>query len=328
MVRSSIPLSARPTKQSRKVAEEFKRATLALQLPKGIKVGALLIHGLTGEPNEMKPLAQALEQLGCTVEVPLLPGHGASYKELLKTGWQDWLDGARQSLNKLSETCDIVVVGGLCLGGLLPVLLALENAKVAGIVSLSPTIRYDGIMSSNWVQMFIPLVDLYPSFLGRKFYWTETMPFGLRDERLQRIIQKQFEAAGNGKSGNFRKYAGSLRQLDHLLKQIKKHAGEVTCPALIMHSMEDSVTGPYNPKTLHSWLSGTQDKSITWLQGCDHVLPLDLKKEEVAYHYASFVCRIAAAKASRFAQPQKRSFTRSSLRISTIASPAAQLVHS
>jgi carboxylesterase len=289
-----IPRSARPNEETRKVAAEFKEATLALKLPEGAKVGVLLIHGMTGLPSEMKPLAQTLEQLGCTVEVPMLAGHGAGPKELLATNWQDWLDCTRQSLKKLSKTCDQIVVGGLCLGGLLPVLLALEDAKVAGIVSLSPTIRYDGPTSSNWAQVFIPLVDLYPSFLGRTFYWTEELPFGLRDERLQRIILRQFEKEKKAKFNNFRKYAGSLRQLDHVIKVVKKRAPEVKCPTLIMHSTEDSVTGPYNPKTLYSWMASSKDKAIVWLEGCDHVLPLDLKKEEVAYHFAAFTCRVTA----------------------------------
>lgn len=290
----SIPKAARPTEESRRVAAEFKKKSLTLRLPDGVKVGALLLHGLTGMPNEMMPLAQTLEQIGCTVDVPLLPGHGASYKELLDTGWKDWLEGARQSLNKLSETCDQIILGGLSMGGLFPVILALENPKVAGIVSLSPTIRYDG-PSAPWNQIFLPLVDIWP-YLGRIFYWTEDPPFGLRDERLQRIIMKQLEAAKKRERtdfGQFRTYVGPLRQIHHLLKEVKKSAPAVTCPSLIMQSTEDSVTGPYNSKTLYSWL-GSKDKSIIWLDGCDHVLPLDLKKEEVAYHYAAFTCRVVA----------------------------------
>ncbi len=159
-----VPLSARPTKQSRKVAANFTEAALALKLPKGVKVGVLLIHGMSGLPTEMKPLGQTLEQLGCTVEIPMLPGHGAGSRELLATGWKDWFQETRQALDKLSQTCDQIVVGGLCMGGLLPILLALEEPKVVGIVALSPTIRYDGPTSNSWAQMFIPLVDIYPSF--------------------------------------------------------------------------------------------------------------------------------------------------------------------
>src|ERR1700722_13807571 len=129
--------------------KEFIDKTATLKLPTGIKMGALLIHGLTGMPNEMKPIERVLEELGCTVSVPMLAGHGAGQKELLATGWKDWLQTTREALNELSKTCDAIVVGGLSMGGLLPILLANENPKVKGIVSLSPTIKYDSTNSSN-----------------------------------------------------------------------------------------------------------------------------------------------------------------------------------
>ncbi len=286
--------------------KEFIDKAAALKLPAGIKVGTLLIHGLTGMPNEMRPIERVLEQLGCTVSVPMLAGHGAGQKELLATGWKDWLQSTREALNELSKNCDVVVVGGLSMGGLLPIPLAVENPKVKGIVSLSPTIKYDSKNSSNPFQLLLPLLDLVP-FCGKYFYWTEKPPFGLKDERLQRQIIKQLDALNKSYSRvgskdhtshdfnpeQFRTYAGSLRQLQKLITLIKKQAPQVKCPVLIMQSMEDTITSKWNAEMLYSWL-GCEDKRIIFLEGCDHVLPMDLKKEEVAYYYAEFVCKIAA----------------------------------
>ncbi len=286
--------------------KEFIDKTATLKLPGGIKMGALLIHGLTGMPNEMRPIERVLEELGCTVSVPMLAGHGAGQKELLATGWKDWLATTRTALNELSETCDAVVVGGLSMGGLLPILLALENPKVKGIVALSPTIKYDSANSSNPFQVLLPLLDLFP-VLGKYFYWTEEPPFGLKDERLQRQIMKQLEAlktsykkvgAGDHSAQDFnpeqfRTYAGSLREIQRLVKVIEKQAPKVKCPTLIIQSVEDTITTKWNAETLYSWL-GSEDKQIKFLEGCDHVLTMDLKKEEVAYYYAEFVCKIAA----------------------------------
>lgn len=285
----------------------FIEKTATLKLPTGIKMGALLIHGLTGMPNEMKPIERVLTELGCTVSVPMLAGHGAGQKELLATGWPDWLQTAREALNELCKTCDTVVVGGLSMGGLLPILLANENPKVKGIVALSPTIKYDSTNSSNPFRVLLPLLDLVP-FMGKYFYWTEEPPFGLKDERLQRQIMKQLEAvkasykrvgAADHSSQDFnpeqfRTYAGSLREIQKLVKVIEKQAApKVKCPALIIQSTEDTITTKWNAETLYSWL-GCEDKQIKFLDGCDHVLTMDLKKEEVAYYYAEFVCKIAA----------------------------------
>jgi len=308
-------MSASITDEIRANRKEFIGKLNALSLPPGIKMGALLIHGLTGMPNEMQPIARALEGLGCQVSVPMLAGHGAGQKELLATGWKDWLQSTRGALDELCKTCDVVVVGGLSMGGLMPVLLAAENPKVGGIVALSPTIKYDSTNSSNPFQVLLPLIDIVP-FLGKHCYWTEQPPFGLKDERLQRKIMKELGAIkevhkkqvkslglpneekdyANSHEFNpeqFRTYAGSLRQLQKLVKVVEKQAPKVKCPALIMQSVEDTIATKWNAETLQKWL-GTKDKRIIFLEGCDHVLTMDLKKEEVAYNYAEFVCRVAA----------------------------------
>lgn len=280
--------------------KEYVEKLKTLALPAGMKVGVLLLHGLTGMPNEMRPVAKAVESIGCEVVVPMLPGHGAGHKELLRTGWKDWMAGARNALNELSARCDVVVAGGLSMGALMPLLLSLENTKVCGVVAMSPTIQYDSQNSSNPFQVLLPLIDVLP-FLGDIFYWTEQPPYGLKDERLQAMITKQLEKARQGDKtdfGQFRTYSGSLRQLQHLVNQVKKHAHEVQCPVLIMHSVDDTLTTVKNPQLLYSWL-GCQDKQIVYLEGCDHVLTLDLRKEVVAYNFAEFVCRVAQAVSAR-----------------------------
>ncbi len=280
--------------------KEFQQKLKGLSLTPGSKVGVLLLHGLTGMPNEMRSIAKALESIGCVVSVPLLPGHGGTHEELLDTGWKDWTAGARQALNELDKKVDQLFIGGLSMGALMPVLLATENPKVCGIVALSPTIKYDSTSSANPFKCLLPLVDLLP-FLGRICYWTEEPPYGVKDERLQKIITKELEAAKRGEKtgfGQYRTYAGSLRQLQHLVGQVKKQAHKVSCPVLIMHSREDTITSVANPEKFYSWL-GCTDKEIIYLTGCDHVLPLDLKRDEVAYHFASFVCRVSAAVAAR-----------------------------
>lgn len=295
-----------PTKEEIKAnRKEFIDKAAALKLPANAKMGALLIHGLTGMPNEMRPIEKVLLELGCEVRVPMLAGHGAGQKELLATGWKDWLQSARDALNELCQTCDAVVVGGLSMGGILPVLLATENPKVKGIVALSPTINYDSTNSSNPFKVLLPLLDIAP-FLGKYFYWTEQPPYGLKDERLQRQITKQLEAlkksydrvGSKDHSHNdfnpeqFRTYAGSLRQIQKLVKVVEKEAGKVKCPALIVQSIEDTITSKWNAEQLHKWL-GCADKRIIFLEGCDHVLTMDLKKEEVAYYFAEFICKVA-----------------------------------
>jgi carboxylesterase len=258
----------------------------------------LLLHGLTGMPSEMRPVGRHLAGLGFRTAAPLLPGHGATHRELLATGWRDWVAGARAALLELSEDgAAPVVVAGLSMGALLAVLLAADESDgdcVAGIVLLSPTMRYDG-SSIPWTRHLLPLANLLP-FLGRTTYWTESPPYGLKDPRLQRRITRAVEAARRGEStqfGLFRTYTGALNELNRMVREVRARAGRARCPALVLHSVEDTVTSVRNAAEIHALLGGT-DKRIEWLSGCDHVITLDLRKHDVARLVGEFVTRVGA----------------------------------
>ncbi len=160
-------------------------------------------------PSEMRPIEKHLVKQGCIVSVPMLAGHGSDHNALLATGWKDWMASAKAALNELLQQCDHVVVGGLSMGALISLMLAIDEPRVSGIVLLSTTISYDGQTSTRF-KIFLPFVDLIP-WLGMNCYWTESPPYGLKDLRLQKQITKQVEAAKRGEStsfGLFRTYAG------------------------------------------------------------------------------------------------------------------------
>src|SRR5581483_5557247 len=76
--------------------------------------GVLCLHGLTGTPFEVRPLAEALGAAGYTVEVPLLAGHGGTLRDLAATQWSDWLASAERAMDDLYRRIDgrpICVVG-------------------------------------------------------------------------------------------------------------------------------------------------------------------------------------------------------------------------
>jgi carboxylesterase len=267
-------------------------------LCRDVKTGVLLFHGLTGMPSEMRPVAKYLTQMGCTVQCPVVRGHGGDHKDLLATKWQDWVAGAKEALDELSRECDHVVIGGLSMGALLAAMASIDHPKVSGLMMFSTTLRYDGKASSR-LQHLLFLIDILP-ILGHLFWWTEEPPYGLKDERLQKLITKQVEAASKGEStdfGLFRTYSGSLWQLYKLVKQMRRRAKEITVPALVIHSLEDTMTTYKNAVEVCSLL-GSQDTSLILLGGCDHVLTLDLRKKDVAAHIGAFVAeqswRVAA----------------------------------
>ena len=56
----------------------------------GNAVGALVVHGFTGNPSSMREIAHLLADAGFDVELPRLAGHGTSVEEMMTTRWADW----------------------------------------------------------------------------------------------------------------------------------------------------------------------------------------------------------------------------------------------
>jgi carboxylesterase len=261
----------------------------------GLKVGVLLAHGMTGAPLEMEHTAKYLEErLGCEVAVPLLPGHGGTPEDLLDITWHEWIDCLEQNRDKLLETCDIVFVGGLCMGAVASVQIA-AHERVAGVIALSPVVRYDSKHSSDWRQIFLPLVDLIP-ILGRLCSWTEEEPYGLRNKRLVKMItERRKEAIARGETDPSKIYAYMVRQFQHLVAATKSLASNVICPVLIMHSKDDTIASvKTNPHIFKSWLKASSRTKFIELEGCDHVITLDLKRKEVERECADFICWVIA----------------------------------
>jgi len=108
-------------------------------LPGG-RTGALLIHGFTGSPPEMRPVADYLNERGVTVSAPLLPGHGTTSAQLNRCRWKDWTDYAEEAYTQLRDRCEPVFVGGLSMGSLIASFLAAKHS-VAGAMLYSPAFK-------------------------------------------------------------------------------------------------------------------------------------------------------------------------------------------
>lgn len=102
---------------------------------------ALLLHGLSGSPFEVRLLAEHLHGLGLRCLAPVLPGHGEGPRALEGVGWHAWVDGARDELRRLQGARRTVVVG-CSMGALVALVLAHEHPeRVDGLVLLSPAME-------------------------------------------------------------------------------------------------------------------------------------------------------------------------------------------
>lgn len=132
----------------------------------GGRTGVLVLHGLTGSPWEVMPLANHLARWDRTVAVPLLAGHGTDLQELARTGWQDWLASARQALRWLEPRCEDVHLIGLSLGGLLALLLSAQRMRLR---PLSVTLLAPAFALGPWTELALRAIGRmgWPTVLGK-----------------------------------------------------------------------------------------------------------------------------------------------------------------
>ncbi len=237
----------------------------------------LLIHGLTGSPFELKPLAKKLNKSGFTVKGPCLAGHGQTLKQLTSMTWHDWYGTVRDEFREMKTHYKTVSVSGLCMGALLALYLAYEEGDaVSSIATLSTTLFYDG-WSLPWYKFILPVFYLPPL----KYFasYEERPPYGVKNERMRRQIEIALKANSSIAYASFP--SQSMHELFKLIKCVKKNLHKVNVPTLILHALEDDVASIKNANYIEKNI-GTHLVRKILLDDTYHMLTLDNQKERVA----------------------------------------------
>ncbi|MBY7142377.1 alpha/beta fold hydrolase [Virgibacillus sp. NKC19-3] len=104
-------------------------------------IGCLIIHGFTGGPYEVDPLAQFLqENTDWHIEVPTLPGHGRNL-DLKDISYRKWINAAEDALKQLSSEYDSIYLIGFSMGGMIASYLAAKY-RIDNLVLLAPSGKF------------------------------------------------------------------------------------------------------------------------------------------------------------------------------------------
>ena len=97
----------------------------------------LLIHGWTGSPAHLRPVASRLEADGHAVVLPTLAGHGTSMEDMARTGRFHWMASASDAYRRAASLGDRIHLFGFSMGGLLSIGLAAKHPAVATLTLLN-----------------------------------------------------------------------------------------------------------------------------------------------------------------------------------------------
>jgi carboxylesterase len=256
---------ATPNVQSRDYMEAFRRAFAGPEHRpfhrKGERRAALLLHGLVGTPAEMRPLAEQLHQMGWTVDVPLLPGHGSEIDRLFETGADAWAAKVRESLDRLCAAHSPVVVVGHSVGGALALQIVAEHAnggRPDGLVLISPFIRLP--LDSVWLRIFGPLLRLVVTHM-RPFKDLDFDAGPNREEIRAGILEfmPELDIDDPQVQAQIRQVEVPTRLLGELArlgKRARQVAGCIHLPTLLLQGLEDEVARPAYTRHLLTQLGG------------------------------------------------------------------------
>ncbi|HEU4709565.1 MAG TPA: alpha/beta fold hydrolase [Methylophilaceae bacterium] len=256
----------------------------------------LLIHGLTGTPTEMKPVAKRLAKQGFSVMCPAMAGHCRTAKDLRDSTWQDWYVSIEQAFEALKTEHDKVFVAGLSVGALLAIKLAAEKGeRVDGIGVLSSTFFYDGWnMPRLKRKLLLPIVLYTP--LRYFIHWDEPPPYGIKCERTRAMVHAVLEnrdALASEKVVIFRTSAVTIYESTRLIKEATRALPRVKSPTLVVHSTEDDTASLKNAHFVARRVSSTQVE-LFLVDDTYHVLTLDKRREDVAHRMAEFFKKCTA----------------------------------
>ena len=255
------------------------------QFFEGGRVGVLLVHGLGGTPTELRFIAQGLARSGRTVLCCQLAGHCSTPEELRRSTWQEWYASVAEAHDRLREHCDIVLAGGLSMGGILALRLAQQRAdEVHGLLLYSPTLKLDG-WAMPWHSLFLQY--LKPSPLRLEFDLPERDPYGLKDERVRALVVSSMQSGDAGQAGVFSTPMRSFANFNALVGEVKPRLEQVRQPALIVHPRNDDIASLKNAQYLQSHLGGLVDTLV--LDNSYHMVTLDQQRHVVAERTDAFV---------------------------------------
>ncbi len=235
----------------------------------GSDVGVLLSHGFTGSPIGMRPWAQRLADVGFTVRLPRLPGHGTTWQEMNRTTWEDWYAEVDRAFAELASRCRSVVVGGLSMGGTLVTRLAEDHgAAVSGLVLVNPAYKVEDVR----LKALPILKHLVPSLPG---------------------ISNDIKKPGQDEGAYDRTPLKALHSQVLAWADVVRDLPSVTQPILLLRSAEDHVVPASSSALLLSRVSST-DVTETVLPDSYHVATLDNDADTIVEQSIAFVRRVTA----------------------------------
>jgi carboxylesterase len=228
----------------------------------------LCLHGLSGTPYEVRPVAERLALRGFRCRGPVMAGHERSARELAGTSHEAWLEVARAEIEVLRRDSDRVFVVGLSMGGLVSLELAAAGL-VDGVAVIGTPLRFS--LALRWGVPFVKFV--YP-YLSKK-----------NGSDIQ-------EDEARARHPGFRAIPlASVHQLIRLQRRVERSLAGISVPILAAHGALDRTANPRDAKEILAEVNSLE-RELHICERSGHVATVDHDGAELSLRVAEFFERL------------------------------------
>jgi carboxylesterase len=239
----------------------------------GSGLSALLVHGLSGTPYEMRYLGEHLTAAGVRVHGVRLAGHAGEPEELGDVTHANWYESVVEGFERLRAYDEPNVVIGLSMGAVLAARLAIDQREaVSAVVMLAPAF-YLPFWTRTALRMLRPTVNI-----ANRIYFHQQRGSDIHDAGARRVHP-----------GNRLMPLNAALNLVELSDSVRTRLAELVQPTLVIHSRRDH-TCPFdkNIEFLMNHL-GAADRRVVALEESFHVITVDSERERVAQETLDFI---------------------------------------
>ena len=233
-------------------------------------VGALVLHGFTGNPGSMRGLAEACAGAGFHVELPRLAGHGTVMEDMIPTRWADWTRDVDAAYRRLAERASSVVVLGLSMGGSLTLWTGTQYPAVKGLVCVNPATQPQAPEVMDMLKGMIDGGTEVMDGIGSDIADPDTHETAYPGTPLAALHSFQVDG----------------------LVPLSKQYGSLTMPLLLFTSVQDHVVNPADSDALAAAYGGPVERVM--LERSYHVATQDYDKHLIFEKSVDFVLRVTA----------------------------------
>ncbi|HLR81160.1 MAG TPA: alpha/beta fold hydrolase [Bacillota bacterium] len=215
-------------------------------------IGCLMIHGFTGGPYELEPLASYLEQhTNWQIELPTLPGHGQKLS-LENISHEQWIEAIEKKFQQLQKKCDHVYVIGFSMGGMIAAYIAAKY-PVEKLVLLATSGKY-----LSFKQIGMDLANVIKDGVSGK----------LKDNQMYAHYKKKLGEVPIQANFEFLK----------LVRFTRKHLKKIESPVLIAQGQQDGMV-PYKTAYYLDEEIPSKQKEVVLLERSKHLICLGSDKD-------------------------------------------------